>query len=83
MHRDLLFLCLLPRNLKVGKKSADVEIDLGDNDDAASQFDICLGAESPLSANLTKLPNLSLPQLQSVNLARFDLNIRCAPATAT
>ena len=48
-----------------------------DNDDA-TQFDVCLGAESPLSANLTKLPNLSLPQLQSVNLPRFDLNIRCA-----
>ena len=50
---------------------------MDDNDDA-TQFDVCLGAESPLSANLTKLPNLSLPQLQSVNLARFDLNIRCA-----
>ena len=65
--------------LKFAKNPNDLDIDgfaMDDKDDA-TQFKVWLGAESPLSANLTKLPNLSLPQLQSVNLARFDLNIRC------
>ena len=88
VHRDLLFLWEIS---KLAKNPAHLDSDLGvvmddndddlyvmENNDDATQFDVCLGAESPLSANLTKLPNLSLPQLQSVNLARFDLNIRCA-----
>ena len=88
VHRDLLFLWEIS---KLAKNPAHLDSDLGvvmddndddlyvmDDNDDATQFDVCLGAESPLSANLTKLPNLSLPQLQSVNLPRFDLNIRCA-----
>ena len=65
-------------DLCVALDDNDDDLYVMDDNDDATQFDVCLGAESPLSANLTKLPNLSLPQLQSVNLARFDLNIRCA-----
>ena len=68
----------LNMDLCVALDDNDDDLYVMENNDDATQFDVCLGAESPLSANLTKLPNLSLPQLQSVNLARFDLNIRCA-----